>query len=116
MDTTTAAVGVRRPAIATRLGRAEILFAVAAFAALCAAALSFAPRLVEPDDHAYQASIVGITQGHWLTLSTAQADALGRQLGSPGVGVLPVRQVPKQSFQGPGQGHQPDPAEPRRWG
>ena len=100
MDTTTAAVGVRRPAIATRLGRAEILFAVAAFAALCAAALSFAPRLVEPDDHAYQASIVGITQGHWLTLSTAQADALGRQLGSPGVGVLPVRQVPKQSFQG----------------
>ena len=100
MDTTTAAVGVRRPAIATRLGRAEILFALAAFAALCAAALSFAPRLVEPDDHAYQASIVGITQGHWLTLSTAQADALGRQLGSPGVGVLPVRQVPKQSFQG----------------
>jgi hypothetical protein len=67
----------------------EIVFALAAFAALCAAALSFAPRLVEPDDHAYQASIIGITQGHWLTLSTAQADALGRQLGDPSGGVVP---------------------------
>jgi len=34
-------------------------------------------RVVEPDVHAYQASVVAITQGHWLTLSTAQADALG---------------------------------------
>ena len=62
-------------------------------------ALSFAPRLVEPDDHAYQASIVGITQGHWLTLSTAQADALGRQLGSPGGGVPQIQLPPKQSSQ-----------------
>jgi hypothetical protein len=29
---------------------------------------------------AYRASIVGIAEGHWLTLSTAQADALGRRL------------------------------------
>jgi len=82
MATTTAGTSVRRPATARRLDRAEIVFALAAFAALCAIALSFAPRLVEPDDHAYQASIVAITQGHWLTLSTAQADALGEQLGS----------------------------------
>jgi hypothetical protein len=85
-DTSAAATRLRRPGPAARLDRAEILFAVAAFAALCAIALSFAPRLVEPDDHAYQASIVGITQGHWLSLSTAQADALGRQLSSPGSG------------------------------
>jgi hypothetical protein len=82
-----------------RLDRAEILFALAAFAALCAVALSFAPRLVEPDDHAYQASIVGITQGHWLTLSTAQADALGQQLGSPGGEVLRLRKLPNQPVQ-----------------
>jgi hypothetical protein len=96
----TAATGVRRPAIAARLDRAEILFALAAFAALCAAALSFAPRLVEPDDHAYQASIVGITQGHWLTLSTSQADALGRQLGDLG-GLVPIRGAGARS--GPGR-------------
>ena len=86
VDTSTAATSVRPPAAATRLGRAEILFALAAFAALCAVALSFAPHLVEPDDYAYQASTVGITQGHWLTLSTAQADALGQQLADPGSG------------------------------
>ena len=83
MDALAATAGVR-PAAVTRLDRTEVLFALAAFAALCAVALSFAPRLVEPDDHAYQASIVAIAQGHWLTLSTAQADALGRQLNSPG--------------------------------
>jgi hypothetical protein len=82
MATTTAGISVRRPASARRLDRAEIVFALAAFAALCAIALSFAPRLVEPDDHAYQASIVAITEGHWLTLSTAQADALGERLSS----------------------------------
>ena len=86
VDTSTAATSVRPPAAATRLGRAEILFALAAFAALCTVALSFAPHLVEPDDYAYQASTVGITQGHWLTLSTAQADALGQQLADPGSG------------------------------
>jgi hypothetical protein len=61
-------------------GRAEIILAGLAFAVLCLAVLSFAPQLVEPDDYAYQASIVGITQGHWLTLSTAQADTLSQHL------------------------------------
>ncbi len=70
---TTAAPARSWPASLSRLARAEILLAVVAFLGLCGAALSVAPRLVEPDDYAYQASIVGITQGHLLTLSTAQA-------------------------------------------
>jgi hypothetical protein len=70
-----------RPATLSRLARGEVLLAVVAFLALCGAALSVTPRLVEPDDYAYQASIVGITQGHLLTLSTAQAGALARHLG-----------------------------------
>ena len=84
MDTATAATSEKPLATVPRLGRMEVLFAIAAFAALCAAALSFAPRLVEPDDAAYQASIVAITQGHWLSLSAAQANALAQQLGDPG--------------------------------
>jgi hypothetical protein len=63
---------------------AEIILAVAAFATLCLAVLIFAPQLIEPDDYAYQASIVGITQGHWLTLSTAQANALSTHLLNAG--------------------------------
>jgi hypothetical protein len=71
--------------------RAEIIIALASFAVLCIAVLSFAPRLVEPDDHAYQASIVAMTQGHLLTLSPAQAHTLAAQLtpaGLPGGPVL----------------------------
>jgi hypothetical protein len=62
----------------------EVLFALAAFAVLCIAVLSCAPRLVEPDDYAYRASIVGITEGHLLTLSTAQVEALAESLPGPG--------------------------------
>jgi hypothetical protein len=58
--------------------------ALAAFAVLCVMALSFAPRLVEPDDYAYRASIVAMTQGDSLTLSTAQVEALAAQLTGPG--------------------------------
>src|ERR1700728_3826926 len=57
--------------------------ALGCFAVLCVMALSFAPRLVEPDDYAYRASIVAMTQGDFLTLSTAQADALAAQLPGP---------------------------------
>jgi hypothetical protein len=57
--------------------------ALAAFAVLCVMALSFAPRLVEPDDYAYRASIVAMTQGDYLTLSTAQVEALAAQLTGP---------------------------------
>jgi hypothetical protein len=59
----------------------EAAFAVAAFAALSVVVLSVAPQSAEPDDGAYRASIVAMTEGHFLTLSTAQADTLARKLG-----------------------------------
>jgi hypothetical protein len=59
----------------------EAALAVAAFAALCAVTLSVAPQSAEPDDGAYRASIVAMTEGHFLTLSTAQAESLARKLG-----------------------------------
>jgi hypothetical protein len=69
--------------------RVEALLALGAFAALCVLALSFTPSLAEPDDYAYHASIVAMTQGHFLTLSTAQYHALADQLpplpGTPAV-------------------------------
>lgn len=66
--------------------RAEILLALAAFAVLCVAVLAVAPQLVEPDDYAYRASIVALTDGYPLTLSTAQASALATQLADVGNG------------------------------
>ena len=51
------------------------------FAALCIVVLSVAPQSAEPDDGAYRASIVAMTEGHFLTLSAAQAEALARKLG-----------------------------------
>ena len=59
----------------------EAALAGAAFAALCAVVLSVAPQAAEPDDGAYRASIVAMTEGHFLTLSTAQAETLARKLG-----------------------------------
>jgi hypothetical protein len=59
----------------------EAALAVAAFATLCVVVLSVAPQPAEPDDGAYRASIVAVTDGHFLTLSTAQAEALARRLG-----------------------------------
>jgi hypothetical protein len=65
-----------------RLVYAEAALAAAAFAALCAVVLSVAPQPgVEPDDGAYRASIVAMTEGDFLTLSTAQAETLARKLG-----------------------------------
>src|SRR5437660_3248983 len=60
---------------------AETVLAVAAFAALCVVVLSVSPQAAEPDDGAYHASIVAMTEGHFLTLSTTQAEALARKLG-----------------------------------
>src|SRR5690348_5098164 len=59
----------------------EATLALAAFAALCAVVLSVAPQAAEPDDGAYRASIVAMTEGHFLTLSTTQAETLARKLG-----------------------------------
>jgi len=58
----------------------EAALAVAALAALCAAVLSVPPQAAEPDDGAYHASIVAITEGHYLTLSTGQAETLAAEL------------------------------------
>ena len=51
------------------------------FILLCAVVLSVAPHSAEPDDGAYRASIVAMTEGHFLTLSTAQAETLASKLG-----------------------------------
>jgi hypothetical protein len=59
----------------------EAALAAAAFAALCVLVLSVAPQSAEPDDGAYHASIVAITEGHLVTLSTAQAETLAGKLG-----------------------------------
>jgi hypothetical protein len=59
---------------------AEAALAIAAFAALCAVVLPVAPQAAEPDDGAYHASIVAITEGRFLTVSTAQALDLARKL------------------------------------
>jgi hypothetical protein len=59
----------------------EAALAGAAFVALCAVVLSVAPQTAEPDDGAYRASIVAMTEGDFLTLSTAQAETLARKLG-----------------------------------
>jgi hypothetical protein len=64
----------------------EAFVALAAFAVMCVLVLSVASQLVEPDDYAYRASIVAITQGHFLTLSTAQVNRLAAQLPGPGGG------------------------------
>jgi hypothetical protein len=63
-----------------RVAWAEAAIAVAAFAALCVAVLTVAPKPAEPDDGAYHASIVAMTEGHFLTLSLRQAETLAREL------------------------------------
>jgi hypothetical protein len=57
----------------------EVMLAVAAFAVLCVVALRVAPQL-NADGYAYRASIVAMTDGHFLTLSTSQVRALAAQL------------------------------------
>ena len=65
----------------TRALWGEAVLAAAAFAALCVVVLSVAPQPAEPDDGAYRASIVAITEGHFLTLSATQAETLAGKLG-----------------------------------
>jgi hypothetical protein len=68
----------------SRVGRNEVLVAVAAFAALCVAVLLRPAQLLEPDDYAYRASIIAITQGHLLSLTNVQYQDLLKQLSSGG--------------------------------
>ncbi len=88
VDALAQASGQARPAARVWVSRdhAEAFAALAAFAVLCLLVLSVPARLVEPDDYAYRASTVAITQGHFLTLSTAQVDRLAAQLPGPGGG------------------------------
>ena len=68
----------------TRVGRrkvwVEATVAAAAFITACVVVLSVAPQSAEPDDGAYRASIVAITEGHFLALSVGQAQALAGRL------------------------------------
>jgi hypothetical protein len=71
-----------------RFGRAEVLVAVGAFAALCVAVVARSAQLLEPDDYAYRASIIALAQGHWLSLTNAEYQALLKQLsGGGGMGI-----------------------------
>jgi hypothetical protein len=92
---------VARPAARTVWDIAEVCLAAAAFAVLCVLVLRAVPYLPEPDDYAYRASIVAMTDGHFFTLSGAQAHALAVQLApqlggsrlGPGPGGGPVQWV-----------------------
>ena len=92
---------VARPAARTRWDVAGACLAAAAFAVLCVLVLRASPYLPEPDDYAYRASIVAMTDGHFFTLSGAQAHALAGQLApqlggnrlGPGPGGGPVQWV-----------------------
>ena len=66
-----------------RLFWVEAALAVIAFAALCAVVLAVgAPHKgVEPDDGAYHLSIVAVTMGDFLTLSSAQLNAVETRVG-----------------------------------
>src|ERR1700760_2302459 len=92
---------VARLATRTRWDVAEACLAIAAFAVLCVLVLRAVPYLPEPDDNAYRASIVAMTDGHFFTLSWAQAPALAERLApqlgqsrlGPGAGGAPVQWV-----------------------
>ena len=92
---------VARPAARSWWDVAEACLAAVAFAVLCVLVLRASPYLPEPDDYAYRASIVAMTDGHFFTLSGAQAHALAKQLApqvggstpGPGAGGGPVQWV-----------------------
>lgn len=65
----------------------EVALAAAVFLAMCLVVLTRSPQLLEPDDYAYRASIIALSQGH-LLLTNAQYLALKSQLsvhGAPGI-------------------------------
>ncbi len=92
---------VARPAARTSWDVVEVGLAAAAFAVLCFLVLRASPYLPEPDDYAYRASIVAMTDGHFFTLTRAQAHALAEQLAPqlggnrlvPGPGGGPIQWV-----------------------
>jgi len=95
------AADVARPGARSPWDVAAACLAAAAFAVLCFLVLRASPYLPEPDDYAYRASIVAMTDGHFFTLSPAQAHVLAGQLApvlghnrlGPGPGGGPVQWV-----------------------
>jgi hypothetical protein len=61
----------------------EVAVGAAGFCVLCLLVLTRATAMLEPDDYAYQASIVALSQGHVL-LTTSQYHELSRLLGDGG--------------------------------
>jgi hypothetical protein len=74
---------VERTEETRRFPTAEAAIAVMTFALFCVAVLTKATKLLEPDDAAYQASILALIHGH-ITLSTAQYNSLSAQLSAHG--------------------------------
>jgi hypothetical protein len=68
-----------------RATRSELWTTLGIFAALCVVVLVRSPQLLEPDDYAYRASIVALSEGH-LLLTNAQFLALRVQLSRHGRG------------------------------
>jgi hypothetical protein len=94
---------VPQPALRTRWDVIEACLAIAAFAVLCVLVLRASPYLPEPDDNAYRASIVAMTDGHFFALTDAQAHALATQVAPQGGGIGPGG-GPVQWVQLPGGG------------
>ncbi len=92
---------VARPAARSSWDVVEVCLAAAAFAVMCFLVLRASPYLPEPDDYAYRASVVAMTDGHFFTLTGAQAHALAEQLApqlghnrlGPGPGGGPIQWV-----------------------
>ena len=74
---------VERTKETRRFPTAEVAIAVITFALFCVAVLTKATKLLEPDDAAYQASILALIHGH-ITLSTAQYNSLSAQMSAHG--------------------------------
>ena len=79
-DSVLAGDGRRDGRRASRPGLMEILVALACFAVLCGAALSRPVKLLEPDDYAYRASIVALSEGHVVLTDAQYQDLRGRLL------------------------------------
>ena len=67
-----------------RPGLAEVLVALACFAVLCGAALSRPVKLLEPDDYAYRASIIALSEGHVVLTDAQYQDLRSRLLSADG--------------------------------
>lgn len=75
----------RSSPLGTPVAPSERWVALGAFAAMCVVVLLRSPQLLEPDDYAYRASIVALSQGHVL-LTNAQFLALQLKLSLHGGG------------------------------